>query len=153
MTRPAVAQPYIARLYRFWLLEQADITAEVGQRVVSDLATDVAGNPVAPEGSWVQVHNLGGSLSDPAWIAMTMLQVDCAAGPRYATHMLAETVRRITDANFRGTIVGDADEAVISGLSLSGIADDSDTRFPGKAVPRSRFTVQIHSHPTSLAAS
>ena len=30
MTRPAVAQPYIARLYRFWLLERADIVAEVG---------------------------------------------------------------------------------------------------------------------------
>jgi hypothetical protein len=153
VTRPVVHHPYIARLYRFWLLEQADVTALVSQRVVSDLATDAAGNAVAPEGSWVQVHNLGGNLSDPAWISTTLLQVDCVAGARYATHALAETVRSVTDSGFRGLVVGDADEAVISGLSIGGIADDSDTRFPGKPVPRSRFTVQVHSHPTLSAAS
>lgn len=136
-----VEQPYLARLIVHYLLGQSDITAIVGQWVVTDWPHD-QGFP------GIRVTQLGGGTDASGVLGQTVVQID-TRGPgnsdRLAAHNLCELagrhLRRMHDLVEAGGVA-----AVVTNVRVGTARDDLDKDYaPPK--PTSQLTASFWATP------
>lgn len=146
-------QPYHARLIIGCLLDDDDVTADVGEEVGTDISAD---RLPAIRVTQFPGRTIEGSTVD--WLAETLLQVDCywsGGSDRFNAHQLALKARKALRA-MRGTVTytigSEPVSAVVTGIECFMPADDHDSAWqPPK--PMSRFDVLLTAHPRPLSGS
>jgi hypothetical protein len=137
--------PWSARLAIGHLLADATVDDLVGSNVFTDIA----------EGAYpcVQVIQFPGRIIEGRsvhWLQEDLLQVNCFGGSRSFAHDLAAECQRSfksLSGSVTYTVGPSTISAVVTGVEVGGIADQSDTGFT-PAKPFSRFDVVLTSHPS-----
>lgn len=141
MSDALLITPHIARLVVFFLLDQAEVSAIVDDRVWTDVPT----NAIFP---LVRVTQLGGGTGQHRMLSQTVIQVDAwgpGVGDRHAANRLAEACASSL-ARLRDLVDYGGETAVVTAVNAGQVGDSDDDTFT-PARPRSRFTATIWATP------
>ena len=136
-------QPNMAKLAVWFLLDQPEVTALVGDRIF----TDPPANATFP---MLRVVQAGGPTDGLRWVGQTFLQVSAwgpGKGDRSAAYDLAEVAAASMKQRLSDTVTYGGVTAVIAHINTTRVHDDTDSAYaPPK--PRSWFTALIFATPT-----